>query len=80
MLFADMTVGLRVKTVQVIDIYPLGVFPVDLTGTVTATDGTMADVTLDQHFDVLDNWDNAIQVWCGERADEGTDASIFEPI
>jgi hypothetical protein len=68
------TVGQRVRSTGVIDIYPLNVWPVGTTGTVVEV-GTCAPlamhVKLDDHFDVLDEWSNELQVWPIDRPEGG---------
>jgi hypothetical protein len=61
-------VGDRVRVVAPIEIYPIATFSVGLTGTVSEIDtdpgfGILAMVTLDDHYDGLDEWSNALQVW-----------------
>ena len=55
----------RVCLKHAVDIYPLGVFPAGLTGTVVDVDPTsivVFHVRLDQHFDCLNPWNNRLQI------------------
>jgi hypothetical protein len=85
----DMIEGLRVKIVEDIEIFPIGIFPVGLTGVVTDVAKIIDDdpqpsvlclVKLDRHFDILNGWDNSLQVlYTGEECGVCTPEN-FEPI
>ena len=84
----DMIEGLRVKIVEDIEIFPIGIFPVGLTGVVTERMDDPTDiqpsvlclVKLDRHFDILNGWDNSLQVlYTGEECGVCTPEN-FEPI
>jgi hypothetical protein len=62
MLYADMKIGTKVVIAKTIDIYPLGVFLVGLTGIVSEQIGFGMWVKLDTHLDCLNEWENMIEV------------------
>lgn len=73
---ATLPVGAYVRVREDIDIWPLGLFPAGLLGEVTGScltndDDQPIDITLTKTFEVLDEWDNALQVWL-----DGTDQSV----
>lgn len=61
-------VGDRVRLIEDVAPYPLGLFPAGTTGTVTDVNpdarvgDPIAEVKLDDHFDCLDEWDNVLHV------------------
>lgn len=68
--------GDRVRVIREIDLYPVGVFPVGLTGTVvTACEKSdvpeIAWVRLDATYDVLAEWDNCLVVYPIEETADG---------
>lgn len=75
-------VGARVRLVEPVEYYPLGIWPAGTTGTVAFvnSDGTnpAGMVTLDEHFEALNDWDNQLQV-C-PSADEGATWASWEAI
>ena len=61
-----LTLNQRVRLATDFDLFPVGIFPAGLTGTVTSIDDNyLAMVTLDQYFPALKEWDNALQVGIG---------------
>lgn len=74
--------GTRVRLVAEIEYYPLGIWPVGTTGTVTQnTPGQHPSgvVRLDEHFPSLDDWDNQLQVSSPLEDDRATWAN-WEPL
>jgi hypothetical protein len=78
---SEMTLGRRVRISQTIDIYPLGIFSIGLTGTVTQVavdpDGNTPSwyVRLDEYRPELEEWDNELEVW-SEDSDSGIAVSL----
>ena len=75
--------GVRVRIVRTIEIFPIDIFPVGLTGTMVDVDHTaqvIAHVQLDDRRACLNVWDNRLQVHV--NADEGADCTLdaFEVI
>jgi hypothetical protein len=72
----DFKVGMRVRIVQPVEVYPLGIWPPGTLGTVVEAspiDPTTGEwphpcamVKLDDHFKALDEWDNCLQVFPDE--------------
>lgn len=64
--FAKLPVGARVRLTREVDIYPIDIFPAGLLGTVADVSRdrqVVAMVRLDRHYDGLDEWQNALQVY-----------------
>jgi len=72
-----MKIGDRVRIARTIDLYPLNVYPVGLTGTVCGTADHM-QVRLDQHFGELEEWGNCLLLH--PSLEEGPVADDFGPI
>ena len=84
MKITDMKPGLKVVTVEEIDMFPLAVLPIGLTGTVTAIDlflgnPTTACVKIDQPVGDLGEWDNELYVFAEDDTTSPVVASAFEP-
>ena len=62
-------VGDRVRLINDVDNYPVGIFEAGLTGTLKTVDENGYWVRLDKHFDVLDEWGNELQIWTDETHD-----------
>lgn len=61
----DFKVGQRVRVIERIEIYPLGIYPVGTTGTVVSIDkrrALCAEVHLDGEHPELADWDGNLQV------------------
>lgn len=74
-LLAGFPVGARVRLVEPVEYYPLGIWPAGTTGTVAAcTPGKhpAGMVTLDEHFEALDEWNNQLQVCSPEELEHAT--------
>jgi hypothetical protein len=68
-------VGTRVRLVAPVEYYPLGIWPIGTTGTVTACTPEAHPaglVRLDGHFAALEDWDNQIQVCSPAELDSAT--------
>jgi hypothetical protein len=59
----NLKVGSRVRLVKEVDNYPTILAPVGLTGTIKSIENDCYWITLDKHFDALNEWDNALQIW-----------------
>jgi len=80
------TVGERVRLIDDVAPYPLGLFPVGTTGTVVEVDlnaaptQPVACVKLDRHFEDLDEWDNVLQVFRVEDESSEVTTAVFAPV
>lgn len=87
MKLSDMQEGARVRLAEVVELYPIGIFPVGLTGTVVATelhcpDRPSVEVKLDQYHEDLAEWDNCLFVYGdgGEESEDECTAAKWEPV
>lgn len=76
----QLTVGTKVRLIATVDLFYIDIFEPGVTGTVTFADETGNSdpvrylVKLDRHFEVLDEWENCVQV-----GPEGSDESACWP-
>jgi hypothetical protein len=80
----DMKPGLKVTTVEEIDMYPQCVLPIGTTGVVTSVDSfagrpTTVNVKLDNPVEALSDWNSEIYVFDEDEPSMSATASHFEP-
>jgi hypothetical protein len=64
---SELAIGQRVVTSLIIDIFPLGIWPIGTCGTVVSIEKishqTVAYVKLDDEYTCLAEWDNCLVAW-----------------
>lgn len=64
----QLKVGMKVRLIERVELYPLGIFDAGIKGTVASVstdayeEDVVAEVQMDETFEVLDEWDNCLQV------------------
>ena len=84
MKITDMKPGLKVVTVEEIDMFPQCQIPVGTTGTITDVDlfegsPTSVSVKLDNPMEALSDWNSEIYVFPEDDASMSATAAHFEP-